>query len=535
MSHEVASHPRVEETIDLVNSDEFENNSRVVEFHAFIAQNSEVLVESSRAPGYKAPLGLLMSMCPEEVTAQNVDEFFAEAQSMIANSALETEEETVEAETEEETVEKEDKTEQKQEAKKAEQKPDSVEQEKDIVSEQEVQKTEKPQTTMPQKQEVAKDNFITAKAEATKDILAADSDLSQSSEIVNASEKTASSSSAASARRLQPAESSSHAVETLAVSGSVNPTESKSLDPVSPVAEEEPIAPTGSIQNNPQPIEVKQKALESVEISVVAVPETEENNIIYVENLQTEEIFQTPGLIIEENYATIKAEDTVAVEEEIEPYLPVQTDEQWQLADDFAEYSLPEEWPSKNFNHPVQETLAFNMSEYTQDSPEPIVELSLPAEEVEQTIIQMADKIEDMEAETAESAHQLLDAIADKIAQSQARVESNPENLKTASETEDMEQELKELFIQLFDQVEIEYSKELIESCVKLAQLGDMSELISSIDTDQAADFPQDKGTHEIIKQLLAVLNNFKKSVIHACEIGKSALQLCSQQTIVAR
>lgn len=534
MSHEISSYPPVEETINPVASNEHENNSRVAELHAYIAQNSEVLVESPRAPGYKAPLGLLMSMCPEEVTAENVDEFFAEAQSMIANSAPETEAKTEEAETEEETVEKDDKTEHKQKAKPPEEKPSNVEQEKVITSKQEVQKTEQPQTITSQKHEVAADNFITAKTETAKGTLPINSEISQSSAVNNAFEKMASLPSAAPARQLQSAESPSAAVEPLAVSAAVYSAESKSPDPIGAVIKELTVtSPNPAVIDNE--LIMKQGIPAAAEDSGTTVPEIEEYNILFDKNPQTEEIFRVPDPLIEENYAPIETEDIEGAGEDIEAYLHIDSDEQSELPEDFAEYELPEEQTGKSFIHPVLEAPTINASEYIHDNPKPVTELSLPVEEVEKTILQMADKIEKMEAKTAQSAQQILDAIAHKLTESPARVESNQENLETASETENIEQELKELFIQLFDRVEIECSAELIEACVKLALHGDITELITNTEPDQTTDQPGDRGTHEMIKRLLAALNNFKKSVIHACEIGKSALQLYSQQIIAVR
>jgi hypothetical protein len=69
------------------------NDARVAEFKAFVAQNANVLGESLRAPGLKAPLGLLVSMCPVEVTEENVDLFFTEARQMLASATDENTEE----------------------------------------------------------------------------------------------------------------------------------------------------------------------------------------------------------------------------------------------------------------------------------------------------------------------------------------------------------------------------------------------------------------------------------------------------------
>jgi len=86
----------------------------------------------------------------------------------------------------------------------------------------------------------------------------------------------------------------------------------------------------------------------------------------------------------------------------------------------------------------------------------------------------VADTIEEMGSEEAETAHQILDEIIHKVAEAQTLTENDAENQEVALEAEGPEEELKELFILLFDHIEMEYTPELIESCVKLALKGDM-------------------------------------------------------------
>jgi len=53
------------------------------------------------------------------------------------------------------------------------------------------------------------------------------------------------------------------------------------------------------------------------------------------------------------------------------------------------------------------------------------------------------------------------------------------------------------------------------------------------MEKDEETNIPQDSGTHEVIKQLLATISSIKKSAQHAYQIGKSALQLYSQELLL--
>lgn len=72
--------------------------ARVAEYHAFVAKNADVLVESPRLPGVKLPFGALNNMCLAEVTPENVEYFFAEAENMLAVASDKTELEQTENE-----------------------------------------------------------------------------------------------------------------------------------------------------------------------------------------------------------------------------------------------------------------------------------------------------------------------------------------------------------------------------------------------------------------------------------------------------
>jgi len=248
--------------------------------------------------------------------------------------------------------------------------------------------------------------------------------------------------------------------------------------------------------------------------------------------LQIDELYKALDSEIDTktDYTGINANEDLAGDGEFHQLLTA-GDEQRQFPEDFVEYEIPEE-QANDFIVPA-ETQAFNMTEFAQESSEATAELSVPVEEVEESIMLVADTIEEMGSEEAETAHQILDEIIHKVAEAQTLTENDAENQEVALEAEGPEEELKELFILLFDHIEMEYTPELIESCVKLALKGDMSELIVTMEKDEETNIPQDSGTHEVIKQLLATISSIKKSAQHAYQIGKSALQLYSQELLL--
>lgn len=83
MEQQIYTQPQVEVESEVTDSLEHHNGITVAEFYAFVAQNSDVLVESARAPGVKIPFGAMMNMCPEPVTEENVQRFYEEGMSML--------------------------------------------------------------------------------------------------------------------------------------------------------------------------------------------------------------------------------------------------------------------------------------------------------------------------------------------------------------------------------------------------------------------------------------------------------------------
>lgn len=160
----------------------------------------------------------------------------------------------------------------------------------------------------------------------------------------------------------------------------------------------------------------------------------------------------------------------------------------------------------------------------------------LPAEEVEQTIIDLVERIEAIDTEGAEMVYGILDKIALKVetiiiplqvAESgQENDESGQVNLGVVEIEAKPEEELRGLFIELFVYVGMEYSPELIEAITKLALKLDIRELSPKTELMEKSVPDPSQGTHEIIKQLLGALTAIKQAAERAYAIGKSILLL---------
>jgi hypothetical protein len=213
---------------------------------------------------------------------------------------------------------------------------------------------------------------------------------------------------------------------------------------------------------------------------------------------------------------------------------PIVVEEQRKLPEVFVDLETSEDQVSEDIITPAQEVQALKVPEFIQTTTEIVAEISVPIEEMEQFILQAADRIEEMGVKETETVHKMLDELVQKITEAQNPVESDSKDLEAVIETAEAEEELKELFKQLFDHVEIEYSPKLIESCVNLALQGNLSDLIPKIEQENVDAYAaQGTGTHEVITQLLATISSIKKSIQHAYQLGKSTLQLYCQKLLL--
>jgi hypothetical protein len=176
----------------------------------------------------------------------------------------------------------------------------------------------------------------------------------------------------------------------------------------------------------------------------------------------------------------------------------------------------------------------FDFSEYSEGNPETVIDHKGTAEEIEQHLILIADKIEAASAETSEEAHIILDDITEMIANTHNSIEAESAGESGNSEAMNIEDKVKEKFIQLFGTLGIDHTPELAESLAKLTLSTNRIELGSILNVGQLEDTSvDDRGTHEIIRKLLATGNNFKKLGIYTYQIGKLALRLYSVRGII--
>jgi hypothetical protein len=154
--------------------------------------------------------------------------------------------------------------------------------------------------------------------------------------------------------------------------------------------------------------------------------------------------------------------------------------------------------------------------------PERTSENNLPVAKIEDSLVQLAGLIEEGEPEIIEEISETLD----KIIEISTMFEVGGDDDIVA----EAQAEIEELFTELFDSMDMDYTPELVGSLAGLTVRRNLSDEIEKLkDGEDAVDeSPHDTGTHEIIKQLLIGLSTIKKTVTHACAIGRSALYLSS-------
>lgn len=151
---------------------------------------------------------------------------------------------------------------------------------------------------------------------------------------------------------------------------------------------------------------------------------------------------------------------------------------------------------------------------------EHLARIELPLEEIEASLLQVAEKIESSPPETIKTIDETLARIAelsDKLEDDSGEEISEPK----------AQEDLEELFTKLFERLGIDYTPELIETLAQLTMKYYLGEKIQELKEKEDVDaVPHDRGTHEIIKRLLVALSKVKKIMTNAYTIGKSALRL---------
>ena len=152
-------------------------------------------------------------------------------------------------------------------------------------------------------------------------------------------------------------------------------------------------------------------------------------------------------------------------------------------------------------------------------------EPGLMAEEVESTLTQLAECITASDAQITETVNEHLDKIIETIAKFEV---PDRENIDTEAM---VQEELEELFTELFNLVGITYTPETINYLARqtlIWHLGDEIEKLKG-EEETEEEVQPDSGTPAIVKKLIAALRMVKRAAErHVYAIGRVALVLCN-------
>jgi hypothetical protein len=140
-------------------------------------------------------------------------------------------------------------------------------------------------------------------------------------------------------------------------------------------------------------------------------------------------------------------------------------------------------------------------------------------EEIENVLVQLADRLEEDDSGEADSTHEKLGRIIEVVTELETQAGDD------AAEAETQE-EIKELVAKLLEDADIVYTPELDESLSSLTLWRHLAKEIKKLKNEEEADETlQDIGTHECITQLLLGFGSIKKTIERVSAIGKSALR----------
>lgn len=385
------------------------------------------------------------------------------------------EKETEEIETEDEMAEKENKVEQNKEAKMSEKKSDNAQQDKMKASKQESQEVDQSRARETSKQEVVPPSNSPAEVQV-------------------------------------PDSNSNIATASI------------------------PASPLSKIETTAQPLNAGARP-PSTKTKLAIMPKAEPDNVSFtgeqsykVQPFNEGEKYRIPALEIKANSTDAELHEVLVEDSEFDNQ-PSLNEFQQPLNELLIDY-LQEEKVDEGFILETNGIQHFDSPEDVSESSKIVYELSAQVEEIEQTILELAERMQEIEAEEVETAHLLLNNIVLKAEEARTIMQDETENQAERLEAEEVEEDLKELFVQLFEHIEIEYTPELIDSYVKLVANAGISDLILSVGQEEETNTSHDRGTHEVIKQLLTTINGIKKTTLQAYCIGKSALCLYSKQLV---
>jgi len=478
-----------------------------------------------------------------------------EAAFVLAAPKLEKEEETEELVNEEESEEKDEKTEQKSETKT--EKPEKVQDEKKTEvktieeSQSETEQIPKPETQLtplqevdakiPRPSEVLEEKPAQAVATNTDSEPASYSgpqakvavELKQSYDVKSVetpnSEQAASSMTAIKATghvvglgvEVQTETSSIKIANSESASSSA-PQAFEEIDSTAVPKEIEPLAETHTAEEEFGLDKVPELLIPEHELDIDTEPPETVTEIlegfeqVYYEVSETDETadLEFPGEIIDLNISNLEVSEVD--DSEIITFSGVVEEG---LDTEALSLALPYERPLMSL--PETENNLIDFSE----------ELSIPAQEVEDTIERVSEMVQAMEPEEAEATNELLDKIMELPLKIEAP-DSADISIESQISKEEIQEELEELFIELFDRLGMDYTPELLETFVRLTLNPHFEELIGQEPEAEADEHStQEAGTHEFLQKLLQGLFTIKRVVQQAYLIGRSALRLSYFQT----
>jgi hypothetical protein len=154
--------------------------------------------------------------------------------------------------------------------------------------------------------------------------------------------------------------------------------------------------------------------------------------------------------------------------------------------------------------------------------------VKLAVTKIEDSAKKLAELIEDVDmasnTETTKAFNEVLEKVTETTVKKGLEKDTNAATETTEAE---LQEELEELFIKLFETAGLDYTPELGESLTHLVIKWNLAAEIKKPKNSEGFDeLPQISDTNEAIKQFLVGISNFRQAMLHASEIGKSALHL---------
>ena len=497
-----------------------------------VAANADVIIESPWHGGAEMTLSAAILMCQVKITSENVYFFVSEVQRLLANRLIKKEETRSEDELENEAQQADAETENPHEQSDSKPKivfslaPDSVEtvtpagdnalppagflESPSEIAPEDGSGILKPLTPPPSTAENSIPEPIATEVMEGFTVVTpeAELDFTQPETKLEIKEK----------QKSLPAE----APEPITLENSVVPAES-SIGHASINESPETKHQAEEIAELPPKAEVK--PVPEVELEITAAADDFAELSANAEMTDDEVTFEPLDYMVEESEVAKLAEIEAALADQMEEDA-LESGELYEFSD-LASAETPAdslEVQQEDLSLELNEELSTSKLEDITDS-EKTLEISVPRQEVEATLIEVNEKIKISEPETIEKANTILDEVIEIAASFHAEQDEN-----NAVEAE-VQEEVEELFTNLLSELGIDYTEELIESLATITLRWDLAHELEELKPEKDADEDQTKhdvGTHEIITKILKALSRLKDALAHANELGRFALQLCS-------